>query len=102
MMADDGLCHDWCAFVQWKTLPCYSGECVSVLNNVRGGRLRIVKPENKLKVLDNVELCRIFRVNDLTDPFWKNYLTTTLENEIWSVCRSCVWLEKAWSGFMRP
>lgn len=54
--------------------------CISLLKNVGGGKLGIVKPEKELELPDNIELCRIFGFNELTDPFWKDYLTPALEN----------------------
>lgn len=54
--------------------------CISVLKAVGGGKLGVVKPEKELELPDNIELCGIFGFNEMTDPFWKDYLTPALEN----------------------
>ncbi|PSN68749.1 GroES-like protein [Corynespora cassiicola Philippines] len=54
--------------------------CISMLKNVGGGKLGIVRPEKELELPGNIEVCRIFGFNELTDPFWKDYVTPALEN----------------------
>lgn len=54
--------------------------CISVLENVGGGKLGIVKPEKELNLPENIEVSRIFAFNELTNPAWKEFLTPALEN----------------------
>ncbi|KAK4503138.1 hypothetical protein PRZ48_006565 [Zasmidium cellare] len=54
--------------------------CISVLKDVGGGKLATVKPDKKLELPGNIELCRVFAFNDLVDPFWRDFLTPALDN----------------------
>ena len=54
--------------------------CISLLKAIGGGKLGRVKPEKQMDLPDSIELCRIFGFNDLTAPFWKDFLTPALEN----------------------
>jgi NADPH:quinone reductase-like Zn-dependent oxidoreductase len=51
--------------------------CISVLENLGGGKLGIEKPEKELDLSANIEVCRIFAFDESTDPFWKDFLTPT-------------------------
>ena len=67
-------------------IDCISAEdhslphCIAVLEKLGGGKLGVVKPHLQLDMPANIELCKIFGLSDLTDEFWRNYLTPALDN----------------------